>query len=113
MIRQAIRNPAARISRLLPCIALVLLLPAAARAQLKTDFTEEDLRHLLQRTTFGPTLADFAFIQEKGVDRYLDKIVSFAVLDNRGTANKPLDLIEAADGSLYFSTFSAIWRIYK
>lgn len=27
--------------------------------------------------------------------------------------NKPLDIIEANDGSLYVSTFSAIWRVYR
>lgn len=28
-------------------------------------------------------------------------------------ANKPLDIIEANDGSLYVSTFTAIWRVYR
>lgn len=28
-------------------------------------------------------------------------------------ANKPLDIIEGNDGSLYLSTFTAIWRIYR
>jgi glucose/arabinose dehydrogenase len=43
----------------------------------------------------------------------LDEIVVFAKLGNLGTANKPLDIIEAEDGSLYFSTFTAIWRVYR
>lgn len=38
---------------------------------------------------------------------------SFGRLRNLGIANKPLDVVEAADGSLYLSTFSAIWRIYR
>jgi glucose/arabinose dehydrogenase len=38
---------------------------------------------------------------------------AFGEMDNTGTANKPLDILEAADGSLYVSTFTSIWRIYR
>ena len=37
----------------------------------------------------------------------------FGELDDTGNDNKPLDIIEGIDGSLYLSTFSAIWRIYR
>ncbi|MCB9893422.1 MAG: PQQ-dependent sugar dehydrogenase [Planctomycetes bacterium] len=37
----------------------------------------------------------------------------FGEMTNTGTANKPLDILEAADGSLYVSTFTSIWRIYR
>jgi glucose/arabinose dehydrogenase len=49
----------------------------------------------------GPSLAD------------VDSEEVFAALDNSGLANKPLDIVQAPDGSLWFSTFSAIWRIRK
>lgn len=38
---------------------------------------------------------------------------TFAELNNTGTANKPLDIIEGSDGSLYFTTFTEIWRVYR
>ncbi|MCA8912061.1 MAG: PQQ-dependent sugar dehydrogenase [Planctomycetes bacterium] len=37
----------------------------------------------------------------------------FADLVDTGGANKPLDIIEGLDGSLYFTTFTQIWRIYR
>lgn len=37
----------------------------------------------------------------------------FGEMSNIGTTNKPLDILEAADGSLYVSTFTAIWRIWR
>jgi glucose/arabinose dehydrogenase len=37
----------------------------------------------------------------------------WAALDNTGVNNKPLDIVMASDGSLWFSTFTAIWRIRK
>ncbi|MCB9931977.1 MAG: PQQ-dependent sugar dehydrogenase [Planctomycetes bacterium] len=37
----------------------------------------------------------------------------FGEMTNIGTTNKPLDILEAADGSLYVSTFTAIWRIWR
>lgn len=37
----------------------------------------------------------------------------FGQLNPAGNNNKPLDIIEGIDGSLYLSTFTAIWRIYK
>ena len=37
----------------------------------------------------------------------------FGEMSNTGTTNKPLDILEASDGSLYVSTFTSIWRIYR
>lgn len=49
----------------------------------------------------GPSLAD------------VDSEEVFAALDNGGLNNKPLDIVQAPDGSIWFSTFTAIWRIRK
>jgi glucose/arabinose dehydrogenase len=43
----------------------------------------------------------------------IDAEHSFGHLVSNFNANKPLDIIQANDGSLYFSTFTAIWRIFK
>jgi len=43
----------------------------------------------------------------------VDDELPFARFDNTGIGNKPLDLAEAPDGSLYVSTFTAIWRISR
>ena len=37
----------------------------------------------------------------------------FGQLSTAGNDNKPLDIIEGNDGSLYVSTFTAIWRIFR
>ena len=37
----------------------------------------------------------------------------FAEMNPTGNANKPLDIIQGIDGSLYVSTFTGIWRIYR
>jgi glucose/arabinose dehydrogenase len=50
----------------------------------------------------GPALTD------------LDMEAPFAsFLDVNGVDNKPLDIVKGADGALYVSTFTAIWRIQK
>lgn len=38
---------------------------------------------------------------------------SFATLVPNMNANKPLEVIQGNDGSLYLSTFSQIWRVYR
>ena len=44
----------------------------------------------------------------------VDAEVSFAsFVDVGGVDNKPLDIVKGADGALYVSTFTAIWRIKK
>ncbi len=43
----------------------------------------------------------------------VDAVTRFAELEVTGTDNIPLGIMEAQDGSLYFSTFTAIWRIYQ
>lgn len=47
-------------------------------------------------------------------DRYTDFIreVEFATFNSDGASNKPLDLIEGAEGSIFVSTFNAIYRLY-
>ena len=37
----------------------------------------------------------------------------FGEMVNTGTTNKPLDIIEGIDGSLYVTTFTAVWRIFR
>ncbi|MCA8939515.1 MAG: PQQ-dependent sugar dehydrogenase [Planctomycetes bacterium] len=49
----------------------------------------------------GPVLAD------------IDEEVEFLRFHQDGTNNKPLDVIQAADGSLLVSTFTSIYRITK
>ncbi|MBZ0137525.1 MAG: PQQ-dependent sugar dehydrogenase [Planctomycetes bacterium] len=43
----------------------------------------------------------------------IDTTHVFGELDPTGNANKPLDIIQGIDGSLYLSTFTGIWRIYR
>ena len=44
----------------------------------------------------------------------LDEVIPFAQFHAEdGIDNKPLDILEEADGSLLISTFSAIWRIRR
>lgn len=43
----------------------------------------------------------------------IDAEHSFGHMVSDFNANKPLDIIQANDGSLCFSTFTAIWRIFK
>ncbi len=43
----------------------------------------------------------------------LDEELTFLKLERNGVTNKPLDILEAPDGSLYMSTFDSIYQIYK
>jgi glucose/arabinose dehydrogenase len=43
----------------------------------------------------------------------LDEEIPFATFEDSGVANKPLDAVEAPDGSLWVSTFSGIWRFER
>lgn len=61
-------------------------------------YDDADLRRVVLS---GPDLTD------------VDAELPFARFRNIGLANKPLDLVESPDGSLYVSTFSAIWRISR
>ena len=61
-------------------------------------YDQADLRRL---PLSGATLTD------------VDDEIPFAAFSNTGFAEKPLDLAEAPDGSLYVSTFSTIWRIAR
>jgi glucose/arabinose dehydrogenase len=62
-------------------------------------YVEADIRRLVLS---GPAKTD------------LDMELPFAsFVDLGGVDNKPLDVVKAADGTLYVSTFTAIWRIRK
>jgi glucose/arabinose dehydrogenase len=63
--------------------------------------------------TYGDT--DLRRITLSGVGfTDLDEETVFARWSDPGSvANKPLDVVEGSDGSLYVSTFSAIWKIKK
>ena len=60
-----------------------------------------DFNEIRRLRMSGPSLAD------------VDSEEVFAALTNTGVDNKPLDIVMASDGSLWFSTFTAIWRIRK
>lgn len=55
----------------------------------------------------------YRFVMDGSPPVNIDTEHTFAELNNTGTSNKPLDIIEGIDGSLYFTTFSEIWRIYR
>jgi glucose/arabinose dehydrogenase len=61
-------------------------------------YDESDVRRLVLS---GPQLTD------------VDDELPFARWQNTGVVNKPLDVLEAPDGSLFVSTFTAIWRISR
>jgi len=43
----------------------------------------------------------------------LDDEIPFAAFEDSGVSNKPLDAVEAPDGSLWVSTFGGIWRFER
>ena len=47
----------------------------ASRINAQLIFTDDDYRHLLTRTTFAVSPDHLEFIQNKGVDKYLDMIL--------------------------------------
>jgi uncharacterized protein (DUF1800 family) len=73
MIVSRTRSTACRFAALLAIGAFAASAPV--HAQLKTDWTEDDIRHLVRRTTFGPTPEIYEFIAKKGVPAYLDSIL--------------------------------------
>ncbi|MCZ6689633.1 MAG: PQQ-dependent sugar dehydrogenase [Planctomycetota bacterium] len=76
-------------------------------------------------TSFGPEYADNLFVagyDDNDVRRLvligwapsdINIELPFAQFEDRGIDNKPLDIVVAPDGSLYVSTFTGIWRIWK
>lgn len=76
-------------------------------------------------TMFGTDYANSLFVCSYGDSRVIrlqmsgfgftdvDAEVDFIQFVVSGIANKPLDILQAPDGSLYVSTESAIWRVYK
>jgi len=75
--------------------------------------------------SFGPEYADSLFVLGyvdadirrlvmSGAGRTdLDDEVPFAAFEDSGVANKPLDAVEAPDGSLWVSTFSGVWKFER
>lgn len=72
--------------------------PQYARSLFVASYDGADVRRVVLS---GPELAD------------VDEEVPFARWRDEGIAHKPLDLAEGPDGSLYVSTFTAIWRISR
>jgi glucose/arabinose dehydrogenase len=53
------------------------------------------------------------FVMDGALFVDIDSQHIFGAMNPTGNDNKPLDIIEGNDGSLYVSTFTALWRIYR
>jgi uncharacterized protein (DUF1800 family) len=84
---------AANAFALLVCLLSLSLVPAQASGQ--NHDSDEDIRHLLNRITYGPTRDDLELVRKEGVEHYIDQQLNPESLKESETV---LDLIGRSDG---------------
>jgi len=91
-----LRRKAAVLKAFSPLAALLVLLTLGAGSASAADHdNDQDIRHLLNRITFGPTQTDLDRVKSIGVERYIDEQLNPESIKE---SDRVLDLIGRSDG---------------